>query len=130
MFWVGVSLLVMSLTGLGDDTRSFLRFWQKLQKTAEAEVPDAKRKAEVTASFEQTRQAFQAQRDTLKKVGDCIEKLDRTYEVTEAEYQACAALGSRALETSAEVLVQSRARFRGATTEAERTRIRTQVLDR
>ena len=70
MFWVGVSLLVMSLTGLGDDTRSFLRFWQKLQKTAEAEVPEPKRKAEVTAAFDQTRHAFQTQRETLKKVGD------------------------------------------------------------
>jgi|GEM_PF-1006072 hypothetical protein len=130
MFWVGVSLLVMSLTGLGDDTRSFLRFWQKLQKTAEAEVPEPKRKAEVTAAFDQTRHAFQTQRETLKKVGDCVEKLDRTYEVTEAEYQACAALGASALETSAEVLVESRARFRQATTEEERARIRAQVLGR
>lgn len=30
MFWVGVSMLVMALTGLGDDTRSFLRFWEHL----------------------------------------------------------------------------------------------------
>jgi len=128
MFWVGVSLLVMALTGLGDDTRSFLRFWQRLQKTAEAEVTDPKRKAEVTAAFETTRAGFKAQRETLRKVGDCIEKVDRTYDVSEEDYKACAKLGAGSVTTAGEVLVASRHRFRAATTEAERNRIRVQVI--
>jgi hypothetical protein len=128
MFWVGVSLLVMAMTGLGDDTRSFLRFWQRLQKSAESEVADPKRKAEVVAAFTATRDGFKAQRESLRVVGDCIEKLDRTYEVSQAEYEACAALSHGAVMNSAEILVASRARFRAATTESERARIRARVL--
>lgn len=128
MFWVGVSLLVMSLTGLGDDTRSFLRFWQRLQKAAEEEVVDPKRQAQVTAAFNATREGFKAQRETLRKVGDCVEKLDRTYDVSEKDYQACAAHGAGAVGTAGEVLVSSRQRFRDATTEEERARIRARVL--
>ena len=130
MFWVGVSLLVMSLTGLGDDTRSFLRFWERLQATAEAEVADPKRKAEVVGAFNATSAGFKAQRATLKTVGDCIEKLDRRYEAKQEDYMACTALGSDALETAANVLIDSRQRFRAATTEQERARIRDQVLDK
>ena len=128
MFWVGVSLLVMSLTGLGDDTRSFLRFWEKLQQTAEGQVSDSKRKAEVTAAFSATSDGFKAQRAALKKVGDCVEKLDRRYDVTEAEYEACAALGASTLRSSAEVLIASRQRFQGATTAEERAQIKARVL--
>lgn len=130
MFWVGVSLLVMALTGLGDDTRSFLRFWQRAQKAAEAEVQDPARKAEVVASFELARDGFKAQRETLRQVGDCVEKLDRTYEVTQQQYEACAALGTGAVPAAAEVLIASRMRFRAATTEDERARIRAQVLSK
>jgi hypothetical protein len=128
MFWIGVSLLVMSLTGLGDDTRSFLRFWERLQATAEAEVAEPQRKATVTSAFNATRDGFEAQRATLKKVGDCVEKLDRRYDATGGEYAACAALGAGAMEAAAGVLIDSRQRFRQATTEAERARIRDQVL--
>lgn len=118
----------MALTGLGDDTRSFLRFWQRLQKSAESEVVDPKRKAEVVASFNATREGFKSQRESMRLVGDCVEKLDRTYEVQEEQYEACAALGNGVLMNSAEVLVASRARFRAATTESERARIRARVL--
>jgi len=128
MFWVGVSLLVMALTGLGDDTRSFLRFWQRLQKAAEAEVTDPKRKAEVVRAFEATRSGFKTQRETLRVVGDCIEKLDKTYEASADAYRACAKLGDGAVMTAADVLVDSRTRFRAATTDEERARIRARVL--
>jgi hypothetical protein len=128
MFWVGVSLLVMSLTGLGDDTRGFLRFWEHLQQTAEAEVADPKRRAEITRAFAATSEGFEAQRTTLKKVGDCVEKLDRRYEANQAEYMACLELGSDAMTQAADVLVESRHRFRAATTDEERARIRDQVL--
>lgn len=121
-------MLVMALTGLGDDTRSFLRFWQRLQKSAESEVVDPKRKAEVIASFNATREGFKSQRESMRLVGDCVEKLDRTYEVQKEQYEACAALGNGVLMNSAEVLVASRARFRAATTESERARIRARVL--
>lgn len=129
MFWVGVSLLVMSLTGLGDDTRAFLRFWERLQATAEAEITEPKRKAEVVSAFNATRDGFKAQRATLKKVGDCVTRLDRRYDANQEEYLACAALGAGAMETAANVLVESRERFRDATTADERARIRDQVLD-
>jgi hypothetical protein len=91
-------------------------------------VADPKRKAEVVAAFTATRDGFKAQRESLRVVGDCIEKLDRTYEVSQAEYEACAALSHGAVLNSAEILVASRARFRAATTESERARIRARVL--
>lgn len=128
MFWVGVSMLVMALTGLGDDTRSFLRFWEHLQQSAAEQVVDTGRRTEVTTALDATRQAFVTQRERLRQVGDCLERLDRSYEVSARQYEDCAALSRGVLEHSAEALIASRARFQAATTEAERARIRAQVL--
>lgn len=128
MFWVGVSLLVMSLTGLGDDTRAFLRFWQRMQDAAEDQVADPARKAEVTAALGATRKAFEVQRERLEVVADCIERLDRSYQVSRAQYEACVQSESGILDSSAEALIAARARLHAATTESERARIRAQVL--
>ena len=128
MFWVALSVLVMSMTGLGDDTRFFLQFLASLEEAAQSEVKDQERVQEVMRVAAETRVAFRQTRETFGSVGDCFEQLDRDFRATEADYTSCGRADEDALYQAGEALIEARRKFHAVTTPEERARIRERVL--
>lgn len=129
MFWVGLSVLIMSMTGLGDDTRMFTRFIQDMQLAAKEEIAAPDRQAEVVSAMNDFRTDFYKHRARLGKVGDCIEALDRSYSVTLEQYEACGQSEGDVMGDAAEALVTIVNRTKAATTPEERKGMRERMTD-
>jgi hypothetical protein len=129
MFWVGLSVLIMSMTGLGDDTLVFLHFVEKMQLAATEEIPAPKRRAEVISAMDDFRKDFYEHRARLGKVGDCIEALDRSYSVTYEQYEACGKSEGDVMGDAANALVSILNQTNEATTPEERKRMKDRMLD-
>jgi hypothetical protein len=130
MFWVGVSLLVMSMTGLGDDTRFFIAFLAKLKDAAREEIREPARREAIEREVEALGKAFFKHRAELALVGDCIARADDSYGATAADYQACAESEARLMEGAAEQLISARTRLHGLVSVEEAARVRVRVVGR
>jgi hypothetical protein len=128
MFWVGLSVLIMSMTGIGDDTRMFLSFVEKMQLLASEEIHEPARKAKVLSTLDDFRKEFFEHRARLGKVGDCIEKLDRSYAVTLEQYQACGRNQADVMGDAANALIGVRKRLAAAVTPDERKIIQERMI--
>ena len=128
MFWLGVSMLVMSLTGIGDDSRAFLDFLKALDQAVEKQVLAEGRRKLIHQEIDRVRSGFLQERADLGAVGDCIEKLDRDYAATREAYEACGLPVRGAMMRGAETLVEVRGKLQKLTTEDERESIRKQVV--
>jgi hypothetical protein len=89
MKWVAIALLVNYLTGSGDDTRAFRSLMKTLSQAVVQVVNDPARQDAALVEINTFRHAFGQFRDQLSEVGACIERVDRTYEVTVEDYRAC-----------------------------------------
>lgn len=129
MFWVGLSVLIMSMTGLGDDTRLFLHFVKQMQLAATEEIPAPDRRAKVVSAMDDFREDFYEHRARLGKVGDCIEALDRSYSVTLEQYEACGKGEGDVMDDAAEALVTILNKTNNATTPEERKRMKERMVE-
>jgi hypothetical protein len=89
MLWVALASLIMAFSGSGDDTRLMRELVASLHKAVAAVVHDPERVASADTGIDDLARAFAAHRDGLAENGACIEKLDRSYEVTVAQYELC-----------------------------------------
>ncbi|HEX6764355.1 MAG TPA: hypothetical protein VF103_02730 [Polyangiaceae bacterium] len=124
MFWIALSLLIMSLTGEGDDTFAFRKVLERGRDAVEEKVPDpARRKAAVTA-IDRATDDFSKHRKRVGKISACVEKTDRKYVVTEAEYERCLADLGPAWDAAGEDLIELERVFRASLTEGEIVAVR------
>ncbi|HEV8550265.1 MAG TPA: hypothetical protein VGQ57_14575, partial [Polyangiaceae bacterium] len=72
-----------------------------------------------TETLDRTSQAFERHRARVGKISRCIERLDRTYAVTAAEYEKCLVDVEPAWDQAAGDLIGLEQAFRGSLTPAE-----------
>jgi hypothetical protein len=119
MFWVGLASLIMALTGSGDDTRAFRDHAEALKEAVSEIVHDAGRVHQAKQAIERTEGAFGTHRMRLARIGDCIELLDRSYEVKAEDYADCAGKADASWEDATTQLVEADRQLRDALTDPE-----------
>ncbi len=124
MFWIALSALIMSLTGTGDDTYVIRKFIERAQDAVERHVDDASRRQAATATLEQTSQAFERHRHRVGKISACIERADRTYDVSAADYERCLVDVAPAWDAAAEELIALERSLRDSLTPNELSAVR------
>jgi len=105
MFWIALSALIMSLTGSGDDTYVIRKFIEQARDTVNTHVADEARRRAANETLDRTEQAFEKHRARVGKISACIERLDRTYAVTRADYERCLVDVTPAWDAAAEELI-------------------------
>ena len=127
MFWVALATAIMMLSGEGDDTRAISTLLAGMRQAIEAQVADAPRRKgalEALASFER---AFAKHRYALQDFGTCVERADRDYHATSADYAACEERVEQQRATLRATLEQVQQRYDSALLPAERAEIVAQV---
>ena len=124
MFWIALSAFIMSMTGTGDDTYVIRKFVERAHDAVEKQVKDASRRQAATETLDRTARAFERHRQRVGKISRCIERLDRTYSVTAAEYEKCLTDVEPAWDQAAEDLILLQRSFREALTPAELRAVR------
>jgi hypothetical protein len=124
MFWIALSLLIMSLTGEGDDTFAFRKVLERGREAVEKKVRDPARRQAALAAVDRATNAFSKHRQRVGKISACIERADRKYVVTEAEYERCLADLGPAWDAAGEDLIELERVFRSSLTEKELVAIR------
>lgn len=119
MFWVALASLIMMLSGDGDDRIVVARFLDALAKSAQVHVKDPARLAEVLDAVHRYERTFEEHRDRQNELAGCLEKADRKYQATAADYDACkAAIETHWINVRAQ-LDDNRARLERNLTPAE-----------
>jgi len=124
MFWIALSALIMSMTGTGDDTYVIRKFIERTHAALAEKVNDPARYRAAADTLARTADAFERHRQRTGKISACIEKLDRTYTVTAAEYERCLLDVDPAWDAAAEDLIVLDRQFREALTPAELAAVR------
>ena len=89
MFWVALATAIMMLSGEGDDVRAIAALVEGLQQSISVHVEDDARRARALDAVEDFATAFARHREELQAFGDCVEAVDRRYDATRADYDAC-----------------------------------------
>jgi len=124
MFWVALSALIMTLTGEGDDTFVIREYLTRAREAVGEHVHDAARQRQALAALDRTSKAFRQHRQRTGKISECIERADRKYAASAADYQGCLTDVAPAWDAAAEELIGLSNDFRGALTPAELAAIR------
>jgi hypothetical protein len=124
MFWIALSALIMSLTGEGDDTYAFRKILERGREAVEEQVQDEARRRAAVQAVDQAEADFQKHRERVGKISACVERADRKYAVTEAEYERCLADVGPAWDAAAEDLIELERVFRRTLTPSEHVAIR------
>ena len=124
MFWIALSAFIMSMTGTGDDTYVIRKFIERTHAALAEKVNDPARYRAAADTLDRTSEAFERHRKRAGKISACIEKLDRTYAVTEEEYDRCLVDVEPAWEAAAEDLIVLERQFRESLTPAELAAVR------
>jgi len=119
MFWIALSLLIMNLTGEGDDTYAFRKILERGREAVEENVKDPARQQAAVQAVDRAGTAFVKHRTRVGKISECIERADRKYVVTEAEYEACIADIGPAWDAASEDLIELERVFRSSLTPKE-----------
>ncbi len=127
MFWIALSALIMSLTGEGDDTYAFRKILERGREAIEEKVRDAERRKAAVEAVDRATVDFQKHRARAGKISACLERADRKYDVTEAEYERCLADVGPAWDAAAEDLIELERVFRTTLTQNELVAIRQAV---
>jgi hypothetical protein len=91
MFWVALSVLIMNLTGVGDDTYAFRKLLERLREAVAEQVHDPARRKAATQALDRATGDFSKHRARLGKISACIERADRTYAASKQDYERCLA---------------------------------------
>lgn len=124
MLWAALSAFIMSITGTGDDTFTFRKALERLEESVESEVHDASHRQKAKATLERVRAAFVKHRKRVGKISACLERADRTYTVSDADYQRCLADVRPAWAATAAEIVELDREFRAGLTPAEYAAVR------
>jgi hypothetical protein len=124
MFWIALSLLIMSLTGEGDDTYAFRMVLVRAREAVEEEVHDPARQKAALATLARASQDFRKHRLRVGKISACVEKADRNYAATEAEYERCLTDIGPAWDAAAGDLIVLERDFRSSLTPSEHLAVR------
>lgn len=124
MFWVALSAFIMTLTGEGDDTFAIRAFLEHAREAVAEHVHDAGRQRRAIEALDRTSKAFARHRARTAKISECIERADRNYAASAADYQACLADVAPAWDAASEQLITLSNEFRRALTPAELAAIR------
>jgi hypothetical protein len=123
MFWIALSLLIMSLTGEGDDTYAFRMVLERARDAVEEDVHPSRQQAAIQG-IDRASAAFTKHRKRVGKISACIERADRTYAISEAEYQRCLTDIGPAWDAAAEDLIELEDAFRTSLTPSEHLAVR------
>ena len=124
MFWIALSALIMSLTGEGDDTYAFRKILERGREAVEEKVRDEARRKAAIQAIDRATSDFQKHRERVGKISACLERADRKYVVTEAEYQRCLVDVGPAWDAATEDLIELERVFRSTLTRSELVAIR------
>jgi hypothetical protein len=124
MFWIALSLLIMSLTGEGDDTFAFRKLLERGREAVEEKVQDPTRRQAAVEAIDRATSAFTKHRKRVGAISACVERADRKYAVTEAEYERCLADLGPAWDAAGDDLIELERVFRSSLTEQELVAIR------
>src|SRR5262245_16149779 len=124
MFWIALSALIMSLTGEGDDTYAFRKILDNQKEAVEDEVHDPGRQKAAVEIVDKTSAAFWKHRERTGKISACLEKADRTYDVSAATYEACLTDLGPAWDAAGKDLIESEREFRSSLTADELLAVR------
>jgi len=114
MFWIGLATLIMLVSGSGDDTLAFRKRAEAMREMIVEMVSESGRARDAVGAVNEAEKAFGAHRNRLEKVGLCIEKADRKYAATEADYLACGKNSEREWKTTTDDLVRAELTLREA----------------
>jgi len=124
MFWVALSALIMSLTGEGDDTFLVRAFLDRASEAVTEHVQDATRQRQALEIIERASKSFHQHRERAGRIGECIEKADRNYAASAADYERCLSDLMPAWDAAAEALITTSNDFRRVLTPAELAAVR------
>jgi hypothetical protein len=124
MFWIALSLLIMNLTGQGDDTYAFRMMLERARDAVEDEVTDAARRKAAEQAIDQASNSFTKHRARFQKITDCMEKADARYDAKRADYDQCLADVGPAWDSGSNELIDFDRAFRAALTPSELVRVR------
>jgi hypothetical protein len=124
MLWAALSAFIMSITGKGDDTFVFRKTLDRLRDSVAADVRDAGRRHQAEATLDRAAAAFVRHRQRLNKVSQCLERADRTYAATVADYQRCLADARPAWDATTQELLRLDRELERELTPAEYAAIR------
>jgi hypothetical protein len=124
MFWIAFSLLIMSLTGEGDDTYAFRKLLDRAREAVEKKVHDAERRKAAVEAIDRATIAFAKHRKRVGAISACVEKADRTYAVTESEYERCLEDLGPAWNAAGDDLIELERVFRSSLTRKELALVR------
>jgi len=127
MFWVALSAFIMSLTGEGDDTFVVRAFLARAREAVTEQVHDAARQRQALQALDRTSKAFARHRERTAKISECIERADRNFAASAADYQACLVDVAPAWDAASEQLITLSNEFRRALTPAELAAIRSEA---
>lgn len=119
MIWVGIAMMVMYMTGDGNDARAFAALHARLTEQVTEIVVDPSRRQTALDQLDAMRSLFVDLRRQMGEVGDCIEEVDRRYDVTVLDYQACHLDRAVRWESAASAYREVATGFRAAFTEDE-----------
>jgi len=124
MFWIALSVLIMSLTGEGDDTFAFRKILERGREAVEENVHDPVRQQAAIQAIDRASTAFSKHRTRVGKVSACVERADRKYAATEVDYEACLTDLGPAWDAAGEDLIELERVFRSSLTPSEHGAVR------
>ena len=127
MFWIALSTLIMSMTGKGDDSYLIRTFLERARDAVEEQVQDQARRRAALATLDRTSAVFARHRKRVGKISACVERADRSYRATRADYEKCLVDVEPAWDAAAEDLIALEKSFRSSLTPAELRAVRRAV---
>jgi hypothetical protein len=124
MFWIALSVLIMSLTGEGDDTYAFRKILERGREAIPENVHDPVRQKAAVQALDRATNAFSKHRKRVGTISACIERADRKYVVTEAEYERCLTDLGPAWDAAGGDLIELERVFRSSLTPSEHGAVR------
>jgi len=124
MFWIALSVLIMSLTGEGDDTFAFRKILERGREAVEENVHDPVRQKAAIQAIDRATDAFSKHRKRVGAISACVERMDRKYAATEAEYEACLTDLGPAWDAAGGDLIELERVFRSSLTPGEAVAVR------
>jgi hypothetical protein len=124
MFWIALSMLIMNLTGQGDDTHAFRMILERARDAVEDEVKDAVRRKAAEKAIDEASDSFVKHRERFQKITDCIEKADARYDAKHADYDRCLSDVGPAWDAGSRELIEFDRAFRSALTPSELIAVR------
>jgi hypothetical protein len=129
VFWIALSAFIMSLTGSGDDTFLIRKFLERTRDGVEEEVRDAGRRQKALKTVDRLEMAFARHRKRVGRIAECVEKADRKYAVTAADYDRCRTDAKAAWDAAAKDLTVLDRELRSTLTPAELEAVRRRALE-